>query len=53
MIKTEEVDKIVATVQPINGPKRKPFANRKQTIGADAGEWIIKNVDGKKVFVAV
>jgi hypothetical protein len=34
-------------------PKRKPFPSMKQTVSADAGEWIVKEVDGKRVFVAV
>jgi hypothetical protein len=41
----------VSVVTGVVGPKRKPFPNRKQTVSTDAGEWIIKEVDGKKVFV--
>ncbi len=41
----------VVGVSGVIGPKRKPFPNRKQTVSTDAGEWIIKEVDGKKVFV--
>jgi hypothetical protein len=35
----------------VSVPKRKPFLNQKQTVNTDAGEWIVKEVDGKRVFV--
>ena len=41
------------TVAMSVAPKRKPFPSKKQTVNTDAGEWIVKEVDGKRVFVAV
>jgi hypothetical protein len=43
--------KVEAKVQ--DGPKKKPFLNQKQTVNTDAGQWIVKEVDGKRVFVPV
>jgi hypothetical protein len=36
-----------------DAPKRKPFPSKKQTVNTDAGEWIVKEVDGKRLFQAV
>lgn len=41
----------VSVATGVVGPKRKPFPNMKQTVNTDAGEWIVKEVDGKRVFV--
>jgi hypothetical protein len=41
----------MAKIVSVDGPKRKPFLNRKQTVNTDAGEWIVKEVEGKKVLV--
>jgi hypothetical protein len=35
------------------GAKRKPFPNRKQVGRLDAGEWIVREVEGKRVFIKV
>ncbi len=31
-------------------PKRKPFPTKKSAVGSEAGEWIVKNVNGKMLF---
>ncbi len=36
-------------VSVVDAPKRKPFPTKKQTVNTDAGEWIVKEVDGKRL----
>lgn len=54
IVSVDAEDKVCVSIKPIvsvDGPKRKPFLNRKQTVNTDAGEWIVKDVEGKKVLV--
>lgn len=56
VVAQEKVSVSVESVEPVvsvDGPKRKPFLNRKQTVNTDAGQWKVKIVDGKRVFVPV
>lgn len=49
-------EKVSVTIVPraiTEGPKRKPFPSKKQSIGTDAGEWIVRVVDGKRMFIRV
>jgi hypothetical protein len=38
-------------VSVVDAPKRKPFPTKKQTVNTDAGEWTVKDVNGKVVLV--
>jgi hypothetical protein len=49
-------EKVSVTIVPraiTEGPKRKPFPGKKQPVNSDAGEWIVKVVDGKRTFIKV
>lgn len=55
VVSVDAQEKVSVSIKPamfVDGPKRKPFPNRKQTLNTEAGEWKVKVVDGKKVLVA-